>query len=70
MKTDYMVLCLRVGKHNVSPLGWRAGEFSKREIRRECRRFKNDSDVIGGVALPYNRLYETPSEMKKEIPEC
>jgi len=69
MKNDYMVLCLLVDNGRVSPLGWRMGEFSKREIRREYRRFKNDSDVVGGVALPYRRLYETSSEMKKEIPE-
>jgi hypothetical protein len=71
MKTNDMpiVLCLRLETGDFGPLAWSNDKISKKAARRATRKFQKDYDVIGYATLPWNRLYDTLSDMKSELPE-
>jgi hypothetical protein len=56
----------------VRPLAWSRQEFSRKECRSAFKRIKNDPDfgwptsVVSGNAARY---YNTPEEVKKDLPE-
>ena len=64
------IICLQIkDSRSVQPLAWCKDEPSKRTVKRAVKKFRNDSDVDGGVALDWVRLYDSKSEAKKELPE-
>jgi hypothetical protein len=69
MSKDFFVVGLRLDDGKISPLAWAETDLTKRELRRVAKAHRKDADVIGGWCLPYWRLYDTPTEMKKELPK-
>ena len=64
----YQVLTLQTDK-GYEVLAYTKGEFSKRDIRRLTKKFRNDADVIGVGASRWQRFYDSIEEMKKDVPE-
>ena len=64
----YQVLTLQTDK-GYEVLAYTKGEFSKRDVRRLTKKFRNDADVIGVGASTWQRFYDSIEEMKKDVPE-
>ena len=64
------VICLRIkDSREVQPLAWCKTEPSNRVLKRAVKKFLKDADVDGGVAMGWERLYNSKTEMKSELPE-
>ena len=50
-------------------LAYTKGEFSKRDVRRLAKKFRNDKDVIKPITSTWERFYDSIEEMKKDVPE-
>lgn len=67
--TNPYVFGVRLDDGKCSLIGWSDTKLSTKQLRSVCSRFKNDSDVVGTVQLPYERFFDTKREMKKELQE-
>jgi hypothetical protein len=63
------ILCLRLDDGRVQPIAYTEGDISKRSTKRLLRKFRKDSDVCGYVALGYDRLYNSKSEVRLQLPK-
>jgi hypothetical protein len=70
MTTDdnYMVFGLLLDNGRVSPVGWRYGDFSNRDVRYMTKKFKHDPDVVDGRTWRWHVLYDSISDMQKSLP--
>lgn len=66
---NLVVLGLLLRDRSISPLGWRNGDFSKKEIRRLTKKFKKDDDVLMGIAIDYRRIYPDKQSVMVTLPE-
>lgn len=65
---DYKILALHT-EDGFELLAWRKGDFSKKEIRRLTKKFRNDADVLTARVFVWQRFFGSTSEMKKELSE-
>ena len=64
----YQLLMLQTDK-GYEVLAYTKGEFSKRDVRRLTKKFRNDADVIKATTAAWERFYDSTEEMKKDVPE-
>ena len=69
MTQNFAVICLRLDDGNVQPLAWTEGKLSVKRLRKACRKFRHDPDVVEPVSMHWARLYFSPAEMKRELPQ-
>lgn len=62
---EWKILCLRLKDGLVSPLAKTKRDVSDKEMRRLCRKFRKDEDVIGEVLMPDWRLGLDQTEMRR-----
>jgi hypothetical protein len=65
----YQVLTLQTDK-GYEILAYRKGEFSKRDVRRLTKKFRNDSDIVRVGVSSWERFYDSIEEMKNDVPEA
>jgi hypothetical protein len=68
MVMTYQLLTLQTDK-GYEVLAYTKGEFSKRDVRRLTKKFRNDADVIKAGTSTWERFYDSVEEMKKDLPE-
>jgi hypothetical protein len=67
-KMNYQLLVLET-ESGYEALAYTKYVFSKKEVRRLTKKFRNDADVIDAFACHWERFYDTVEEMKKDLPE-
>lgn len=69
MACDFAVICLQLDDGKVQPLAWSERKLSVKGLRKACRKFRHDSDVVRPVSMHWARLYNSPTDMKRELPQ-
>ena len=64
----YQLLALKT-ESGFDLLAYTKGEFSKKEVRRLTKKFRNDADVVDAFSCRWERFYDTVEEMKQELPK-
>lgn len=64
----YKILALQT-ENGYELLAWRKGDFSNKEVRRLTKKFRNDADVLTARVFGWERFFNTPTDMKKELVE-
>lgn len=69
MADKFAVIVLWLDDGKVQPLAWTEGRLSVKRLRKACRKFRHDPDVVRPASMHWARLYMSPAEMKRDLPK-
>jgi hypothetical protein len=69
MPDNFAIIVLRLNDGTVQPLAWAERRLSVKQLRKACRKFRHDPDVVRPESMYWARLYRSPADMKRELPK-